>query len=57
MEALDGLPPVKVHCSILAEEAIAAALQDYQKMDLKRIPGILAVADAVEAVEHQAQED
>lgn len=30
MEALDGLPPVKVHCSVLAEEAIAAAIQDYK---------------------------
>ena len=30
-EALDGLPPVKMHCSILAEEAIHAALEDYQK--------------------------
>lgn len=30
MEALDGLPPVKVHCSVLAEEAIAAALNDYK---------------------------
>ena len=30
MEALDGLPPIKVHCSVLAEEAIAAALQDYK---------------------------
>ena len=29
MEALDGLPPVKVHCSVLAEEAIKAALTDY----------------------------
>ena len=29
MEALDGLPPVKVHCSLLAEEAIHAALWDY----------------------------
>ena len=29
MEALDGLPPVKVHCSWLAEEAIHAALWDY----------------------------
>ena len=29
MEALDGLPPVKVHCSVLAEEAIKSALSDY----------------------------
>ena len=31
MEALDGLPPVKVHCSVLAEEAIKAAVDDYYK--------------------------
>ena len=30
-EALDGLPPVKMHCSMLAEEAIHAAIEDYQK--------------------------
>ena len=29
MDALDGLPPVKVHCSLLAEEAVHAALWDY----------------------------
>lgn len=29
MEALDGLPPVKVHCSVLAEQAIKAAVSDY----------------------------
>ena len=29
-EALDGLPPVKIHCSLLAEEAIHAALEDYR---------------------------
>ena len=28
-EALDGLPPVKMHCSVLAEEAIQATLTDY----------------------------
>lgn len=28
-EALDGLPPVKMHCSLLAEEAIHAAVEDY----------------------------
>lgn len=30
-EALDGLPPVKMHCSNLAEEAIRAAIEDYQR--------------------------
>ena len=30
-EALDGLPPVKMHCSMLAEQAIHAALEDYRK--------------------------
>ena len=29
VEALEGLPPVKVHCSVLAEEAIKTALADY----------------------------
>ncbi len=31
MEALDGLPPQKVHCSVLAEQAIRAAIEDYRK--------------------------
>jgi nitrogen fixation NifU-like protein len=29
-EALDGLPPIKMHCSVLAEEAIHKALNDYR---------------------------
>lgn len=29
VEALDGLPPVKLHCSVLAEEAVKSALADY----------------------------
>ena len=30
-EALDGLPDYKMHCSVLAEEAIQSAIEDYQK--------------------------
>ena len=29
VEALDGLPPVKMHCSVLAEQAVKSAIQDY----------------------------
>ena len=29
IEALDGLPPAKIHCSVLAEEAVKAAINDY----------------------------
>ena len=31
VEALDGLPPVKLHCSVLAEQAVKAALADYYR--------------------------
>lgn len=31
VEALEGLPPVKLHCSVLAEEAVKAAVDDYRK--------------------------
>ena len=44
MEALDGLPPVKVHCSVLAEQAIKAALADYyrrQGIDPTPIVGVI----------------
>ena len=36
-EALDGLPDYKMHCSVLAEEAIHSALEDYQKRTGKSI--------------------
>ena len=39
-EALDGLPPVKVHCSLLAEEAIHAALWDYAEKHHITIEGL-----------------
>ena len=31
IEELEGLPPQKIHCSVLAEEAIAAAIQNYKE--------------------------
>ena len=31
VEALEGLPPVKVHCSVLAEEAVKSAVADYYR--------------------------
>ena len=37
-EALDGLPPVKMHCSLLAEEAIHAAVEDYLKNHPEEAP-------------------
>jgi nitrogen fixation NifU-like protein len=40
MEALDGLPPVKVHCSLLAEEGIHAALWDYAQKHNITIEGL-----------------
>ena len=40
MEALDGLPPVKVHCSLLAEEAIHAALWVYAEKHHIKIEGL-----------------
>ena len=36
-EALDGLPAYKMHCSVLAEEAIQSALEDYQNRTGKKI--------------------
>jgi len=39
-EALDGLPPIKVHCSLLAEEAIHAALWDYAEKHHITIKGL-----------------
>ena len=40
VEALDGLPPVKVHCSCLAEEALHAALWDYAQKNNIVIEGL-----------------
>ncbi|WP_165044624.1 MULTISPECIES: Fe-S cluster assembly scaffold protein NifU [unclassified Adlercreutzia] len=52
MEALDGLPPVKVHCSLLAEEAIHAALWDYAEKHNLTIEGLEKPVDDIEELEH-----
>ena len=49
MEALDGLPPVKVHCSVLAEQAIKAALSDYyRRQGIDPEPIVGTVPDCVD---------
>ena len=54
MEALDGLPPVKVHCSLLAEEAIHAALWDYAEKNNIKIEGLeKPVSDIEEKIEEE----
>ena len=36
VEALEGLPPVKLHCSVLAQEAVEAAIKDYREKKAAR---------------------
>ena len=40
VEALDGLPPIKIHCSLLAEEAIHSAIADYSKRNNIKVEGL-----------------
>lgn len=54
MEALDGLPPVKVHCSLLAEEAIHAALWDYAQKNHIVIEGL---QEPVNDIAEKAEEE
>jgi len=36
-EALDGLPPVKMHCSVLAEDALKSAIENYRKQHAAKV--------------------
>ena len=57
MEALDGLPPVKVHCSLLAEEAIHAALWDYAEKHNIRIEGLERPVNDISEKEEAPEEE
>jgi nitrogen fixation NifU-like protein len=52
-EALGGLPPVKMHCSVLAEQGIAAALIDYfsKHPQLQPPAGLMEKAQRLEALD------
>ena len=57
MEARDGLPPVKVHCSLLAEEAIHAALWDYAEKNGLKIEGLEKPKADIHEDEEEEQEE
>ena len=42
-EALDGLPPIKMHCSVLAEDALKSAIEDYLGKKDKKIHKTLQI--------------
>jgi nitrogen fixation NifU-like protein len=50
-EALGGLPAVKVHCSLLAEEAVHAALWDYAQKNNIKIEGLKPPVDDIDETE------
>ena len=51
METLGGLPPVKVHCSLLAEEAVHAALWDYAQKHNITIEGLKPPVNDIDETE------
>ena len=57
MEALGGLPPVKVHCSLLAEQAVHAALWDYAKKNNIVIEGLKPPVNDVDELDHDGAEE
>lgn len=57
MEALDGLPPIKVHCSCLAEEALHAALWDYAEKNGIVIEGLEKPVNDISEHENLPEEE
>ncbi|WP_077367770.1 Fe-S cluster assembly scaffold protein NifU [Anaerosalibacter sp. Marseille-P3206] len=55
-EALDGLPPVKMHCSVLAEQAIKSALLDYSKKNNVHISGLEGFDPEEDPHDHEIEE-
>ena len=56
MEALGGLPPVKVHCSLLAEQAAHAALWDYAQKHGIVIEGLKPPVNDVDELDEEEEE-
>ena len=57
MEALGGLPPVKVHCSLLAEQAVHAALWDYAQKNGLVIEGLKPPVNDVDELEEAHKDE
>ncbi len=52
VEALDGLPPVKLHCSVLAEEAVQSAIANYYERKGEAAPAGIKCSGCCEACHH-----
>ena len=56
MDALGSLPPVKVHCSLLAEQAVHAALWDYAQKNNLTIEGLEPPVEDIDELEEEEEE-